>query len=219
MKRWAWVLALALSGCASVNPGDPWEAFNRMSFKFNQGLDQAALAPAARAYEAHAPGPVRAGVGNFFGNLADAWSSLNLFAQLHPRQGFEDLGRFALNSTLGVAGLFDVATPSGLGRHRADLGQTLGRWGVPSGPYVVLPLLGPSTARDAAALAGGWRADLWGRADQPWRLGGQALRAVDERSNLLGASDLLEQAALDPYEFTRDFYLQRRQSIVASAQK
>jgi len=159
-------------------------------------------------------------VNNFFGNLSDLWSSVNNFAQLKGQDGLNDFTRFAVNSTLGLAGVLDIATPAGLRKHNEDLGQTLGYWGVPPGPYLMLPLLGPSTVRDTAVLPGDWWGDGWTHVnDIPWRNSGILLRAVDQRASVLDASNLLEDAALDRYEFIRDGYLQRRSSKVLDTDK
>ena len=153
---------MLLSGCAtSANPKDPFEKFNRAVFTFNDAVDRTALKPAATAYKNVTPDFVQTGVNNFFGNLSDLWSSANNFAQLKGRDGMNDFTRFALNSTLGLVGVLDIATPAGLRKHNEDLGQTLGYWGVPSGPYLMLPLLGPSTIRDTAALPGDFWGDAW----------------------------------------------------------
>lgn len=212
--------ALLLSGCATNNPRDPLEPFNRAMFSFNDAVDRAALKPAATAYKKVTPSFVQTGVNNFFGNLSDLWSSLNNFAQFKGQDGFQDLTRFAVNSTMGLAGVLDIATPAGLRKHNEDLGQTLGYWGVPAGPYLMLPLLGPSTVRDTAALPGDWWGDPWTHVnDVPWRNSGIVLRAVDQRASVLDASTLLEEAALDRYEFLRDGYLQRRESQVLDTDK
>jgi phospholipid-binding lipoprotein MlaA len=213
--------AVLLSGCAtSNNPRDPFEKFNRAVFSFNDAVDRAALKPAATVYKNATPDFVQIGVNNFFGNLSDLWSSVNNFAQLKGQDGLNDFTRFALNSTLGLAGVLDIATPAGLRKHNEDLGQTLGYWGVPSGPYLMLPLLGPSTIRDTAALPGDWWGDAWTHVDDiPWRNTGIVLRAVDQRASVLDASNLLEDAALDRYEFIRDGYLQRRSSKVLDTDK
>jgi phospholipid-binding lipoprotein MlaA len=208
--------ALLLSGCATTsNPKDPFEKFNRAMFSFNDTVDRVALKPTATAYKKVTPTFVQTGINNFFGNLSDLWSSLNQFAQFKGKDGLNDFGRFAVNSTFGVAGLFDLATPSGMPKHNEDLGQTLGYWGVPSGPYLMLPLLGPSTVRDTAALPGDWWGDpLTHVNDIPWRNSGIVVRTVDQRASVLDASNLLEDAALDRYEFIRDGYMQRRASKV-----
>jgi phospholipid-binding lipoprotein MlaA len=213
--------AVLLSGCAtSNNPRDPFEKFNRAVFSFNDAVDRTALKPAATAYKNATPDFVQTGVNNFFGNLSDLWSSVNNFAQLKGQDGLNDFTRFAVNSTLGLAGFLDIATPAGLRKHNEDLGQTLGYWGVPSGPYLMLPLLGPSTIRDTAVLPGDWWGDAWTHVnDIPWRNSGIVLRAVDQRASVLDASNLLEDAALDRYEFIRDGYLQRRNSKVLDTDK
>jgi phospholipid-binding lipoprotein MlaA len=213
--------AVLLSGCATTaNPKDPFEKFNRAMFTFNDTVDRVALKPAATAYKNVTPTFVQTGVNNFFGNLTDLWSSLNNFAQLKGQDGLNDFMRFAVNSTLGLAGVLDIATPAGMRKHNEDLGQTLGFWGVPSGPYLMLPLLGPSTVRDTAALPGDWWGDPWTHVnDVPWRTGGIVLRAVDQRASVLDASNLLEDAALDRYEFIRDGYMQRRSSKVLDTDK
>ncbi len=211
------LLALALAGCAATanppNPRDPFEGFNRTMFSFNDALDKAALKPAAEAYQRVLPNVVQTGVGNFFSNLADVWTGANNLLQGKPKDAVQDMGRFMINSTLGLAGLFDVATPAGIQRHREeDFGQTLGKWGVPSGPYLVLPLLGSSTVRDTSVMPLDMKGDLW-KYKYPvrWRNFGSGLRLIDQRSIVLDASNLIEEAALDRYEFVRDAYLQRRQ--------
>ena len=152
-------LALALGGCASVappsgerNPQDPYEGVNRKVFAFNESLDRRLLKPAAQTYQNVVPGPVREGVRNFFGNLGDAWSAVNWLLQGEFNKGVEQGARFAWNSTLGLAGVFDVSASFGLDKRSQDFGQTLGSWGVAPGPYLVLPVFGPSSVRDAAAL-------------------------------------------------------------------
>jgi len=214
-------VTLLLGGCATTNnPNDPFEKFNRAMFTFNDAVDRNALKPVATAYKNVTPGFVQTGVNNFFGNLSDLWSAANNFAQLKGRDGMNDFTRFAVNSTLGLVGVLDIATPAGLAKHNEDLGQTLGYWGVPAGPYLMLPILGPSTIRDTVALPGDWWGDAWTHVnDIPWRNGGIVLRAVDQRASVLDASNLLEDAALDRYEFIRDGYLQRRASKVLDTDK
>lgn len=208
----------ALAGCATgpdADPRDPLEPMNRGVQRFNDAVDEAVFKPVARGYVSVTPSPVRTGVNNFFGNLGDLWSSVNAGLQLRPRETAENLMRFSVNTVLGFGGLLDIAGEAGIPRTRIDFGQTMGRWGVPSGPYVVLPLLGPSTARDSAGLLVDAEGDLLGYVDDvPTRNSLYALRIVDTRAQLLGASNLLEGAALDKYSFTRDFYLNRRQSQI-----
>lgn len=205
--------ALTLGGCASApaNPDDPLERFNRAMFSFNEGVDKAVLKPTAEVYETITPKVVRTGVGNFFGNLGDPWIALNNMLQGKVADGMSDLMRFVVNSTLGVLGMLDIATDMGLNKNDEDFGQTLAVWGVGEGPFVVLPLLGPSTLRDTAALPVDWQGNLIATVDHvPTRNTFLGLRAVHGRSTLLGAEKTLEEGALDKYAFTRDFFLQQR---------
>lgn len=209
-------VAAALSGCAtSGNPNDPFENYNRAVFKFNDKVDEVALKPAATAYKNILPTFVQTGVNNFFGNLADVWSAANNLMQGKGADGMSDLMRVALNSTFGLLGVLDIASEAGLQKHKEDFGQTLGSWGVPSGPYFVLPLLGPSTVRDTFTLPVDIAADPW-HYKEPVNVRniGTVTRVVDQRAVLLDASSLLEDAALDRYEFIRDGYMQRRRSQV-----
>ena len=208
---------LTLTGCASTatNPQDPFEGYNRAVFSFNDAVDRTVLKPTATANKDYTPGPVQTGVNNFFGNLSDAWSGVNNLLQGKGQAGVGDLTRFAFNSTFGILGVLDIASEAGIPKHNEDFGQTLGVWGVPSGPYLMLPLLGPSTVRDTAALPADIGADIW-KYKQPdnWRNIGNVVRVVDKRATLLDATSLLEDAALDRYDFIRDGYMQRRQSQV-----
>ena len=210
--------ALLLAGCATKGstPGDPLESYNRAVFQFNDAVDRAALKPAATVYKEVTPRFVQTGVNNFFGNLGDIWSAANNLMQGKGEAGMTDFTRFTLNSTFGLVGLLDIASEAGLQKHNEDFGQTLGYWGMPSGPYFVLPLLGPSTVRDTAALPLDMAADPWNYVDPTaTRNWGTGLRIVDKRAVLLEASNLVESAALgDRYVFIRDGYLQRRQSQV-----
>jgi phospholipid-binding lipoprotein MlaA len=210
-------LVCALTGCATSaqNPRDPFENFNRAVFDFNDKVDEVALKPAAEAYQSVTPSFVQTGVGNFFGNIGDIWTSVNNLLQGKISDGLSDVMRVMVNSTVGLAGLIDVASDAGLPKHKEDFGQTLGRWGVPTGPYVVLPVLGPSTLRDTAALPVDISGDLWTyKRPVRWRNAGVVLRVVDQRAALLNATDLLEAAALDRYEFIRDGYMQQRENSV-----
>ena len=207
--------AAALTGCAGPNPRDPYEGFNRSMFKFNDAVDQAALKPAATAYKNVLPTFVQTGVNNFFGNLSDVWSAANGFMQGKGEQGMSDVMRVALNSTFGLLGVLDIASEAGLRKHNEDFGQTLGYWGVQSGPYLMLPLLGPSTVRDTVALPLDIKADPWGYKDPVnVRNIGSVTRIIDKRAGLLDATSLMEEAALDRYEFVRDSFLQARESKV-----
>ena len=212
-------LLLALGGCATTgeprNPRDPWEPFNRHSYNFNEGLDRVLLKPVATLYRDKVPPLMRTGVSNFFGNLSDGWSAVNSLLQWRLPEFEENLARFHINSMFGVLGIFDVASELNIERHSEDFGQTLGRWGVPAGPYLMLPFLGPSTLRDAIALPIDRRYDLVRRA---WPPGGREaasmVRLVDKRANLLRVGNVLEEAALDKYTFSRDAYLQRRRAQI-----
>ena len=210
------VTTALLGGCATgANPKDPFEKFNRSMFAFNDAIDKAALKPAATAYKTVLPGFVQTGVSNFFGNLADLWTAVNSLLQGKGQAGASDFARFALNTTVGLGGLIDVGSEAGLQKHNEDFGQTLGAWGMPSGPYLMLPLLGPSTVRDTAALPLDMRADPWAYKEPVrWRHVGMAVRIVDQRAAVLDASNLMEEAALDRYEFIRDGFLQRRESRI-----
>jgi phospholipid-binding lipoprotein MlaA len=205
---------LALAGCATNNPRDPLEPFNRAMFQFNDKLDQVALKPAAEVY-IKLPSFVQTGVGNFFGNLGDVPTAINNFLQGKLADGLSDVMRVAVNTTFGFGGLLDIGTEAGLYKHSEDFGQTLGKWGVRSGPYVVLPLFGSSTLRDTAAMPVDLETDPWRFTDPTRsRIAGSVVRVVDQRAGLLDASNLLEEAALDRYVFVRDAYMQRRQNKV-----
>ena len=210
--------AALLGGCASgpnAHPRDPLEPFNRGVSEFNEAVDGAVLKPVATAYRDVTPDLVRTGVSNFFGNLRDVWSALNATLQLKPRAAAENALRVGVNTAFGFGGLLDIASEMGIERTTLDFGQTLGRWGVPSGPYLVLPIFGPSTFRDAAGFGVESKGDLVSKVDHiPTRNSLYALRAVETRANLLRATTMLEGAALDKYSFTRDIYLQRRQSLI-----
>ncbi|MHB1374024.1 MAG: MlaA family lipoprotein [Thauera sp.] len=204
--------AALITGCATTgNPDDPLEGYNRAMFSFNDQVDKVVIKPAAQVYEAVLPQPVRTGVGNVLGNLGDPWIALNNMLQGKFAEGMSDLMRFALNSTWGLLGLLDIASEAGLPKHDEDLGQTLGRWGVGEGAYIVLPFFGPRTVRDAVALP----ADMMGNEPfsidhVPTRNTVLGTRIVHGRSVLLGTDRTLEQAALDRYAFVRDFYLEQR---------
>lgn len=212
------VVAMAglLGGCASSgHPKDPVEGFNRAVFAFNEGLDSVIFKPVAQGYEAVMPDPVRTGVTNFFGNIADLFVGVNNLLQGKPGQAASDLGRVLVNSTIGILGIFDVATSAGLEKHEEDFGQTFGRWGVGDGAYVVLPFFGPRTVRDTAGLVLDSMADPVSDIDHvPTRNTLLALRIIDTRADLLPADKVIEEAALDKYSYIRDGYLQRRRNLV-----
>lgn len=205
--------ALIVAGCAGTppNPDDPLEGYNRAMFSFNEGVDKAVVRPVARAYDAVAPLPVRTGVGNFFGNIADLWTGFNNIIQGKPGDGVSDWTRVLLNTTVGILGVFDVASEIGLAKNDEDFGQTLGYWGVGEGAYFVLPLFGPRTIRDAAALPVDFYGNpVWTIDDTTTRLSLSALRLTHARASLLGIDKTLEEGTLDKYAYARDFYLQQR---------
>lgn len=226
-RLWGWCAAIVLlmisQGCASTPPvgarshakSDPWERWNRQVFDFNENLDQVVLKPAATTYTKVVPQFVRSSVSHFFGNFADGWSSVNNFLQGKPGRGFGDMMRVGTNTVFGVFGLFDVATEAGIERTREDFGQTLGVWGLPAGPYIVWPLFGPSSLRDSAGIP----LDVivspsMVLSHDGIKMGVALLQVVNVRANLLGASRMLDDVALDRYAFLRDAYLQRRRSLV-----
>jgi len=210
------VMLLALGGCATgPDRRDPFENFNRGVSTFNDELDAAVLKPVATAYRDHLPSPARTAISNVFSNLGDAWSMVNSLAQLKFQRAAESLMRVSINTVFGLYGVLDIASEAGLERHREDFGQTLGRWGVPPGPYLVLPALGPSTVRDAAALVIDRRGDPLREVDPAdARNSLLALRVVETRASLLRAGRLLDEVSLDRYTFTRDAYLQRRRADI-----
>jgi phospholipid-binding lipoprotein MlaA len=216
------VAALALTACSTVqtpSKDDPWEGFNRTVYTFNDKVDQYALKPAAKGYVWVTPKPVRDSVTNFFSNIGDVYNAANNFLQLKITDGVEDIMRIVINTVFGVGGLFDVATLAKLPKHDQDFGLTLGHYGVPPGPYLVLPLFGPSTVRDGVGLVGNYFINPLTYVDPPalsWGLYG--LDVVNTRANLLGASDILEAAAIDKYSFLRNAYLQRRQYQISGGQ-
>ncbi len=220
-RLWVLMFALLMSACASTqtassDPRDPFENYNRSMFRFNTSLDENVIKPVASGYADYVPSFIRTAVGNFFGNLGDVWTALNNYLQGKVRDGTSDVGRVALNSTFGLLGVIDVATTMGLPKHDEDFGQTLGVWGVKSGPYLVLPFFGASTVRDGVAkpvdLLYGDALNYVG--SQRFENTSRVLRVIDDRAAFLGSSSLMESAALDPYQFYRDAYLQRREARV-----
>ena len=217
----ACALALLASGCASLpddqprDARDPWERYNRAMHSFNDSVDRAVLKPVATAYKTAVPQLVRTGIGNFFGNLGDVWSFVNNTLQGKAEGALTSFWRVAINTTIGLGGVLDPATDLQLERRKEDFGQTLGVWGVGSGPYFVLPFLGPSTLRDTVALP----ADYYGHPLKYFKgtrlrntLG--VTRVIHTRASVLDATDLLQGAALDDYSFTRDAYLQKRRNDI-----
>ena len=207
-----------LQGCASgpgANPADPLEPLNRGIFSFNEGVDRAVLKPVATAYRNVTPVTVRTGVTNFFGNISDIKATVNNLLQAKPEEAADSFFRVTVNTLWGIGGIFDVASEMRIPKHSEDFGQTLGYWGMSAGPYLVLPLLGPSTVRDSAGLLVDAPLDPVNQADNvPVRNSLTALRAVNLRANVLEAGDVLDQAALDKYSFAREIYLQRRRSLI-----
>jgi len=210
-----------LGGCANQgatqaepNP-DPLEAINRPIYKFNEGFDRFLLRPIATGYKNITPSPARTGIANFYANFSYPVVIFNDFLQAKFVQGFSDIGRFIVNSTVGVLGFFDPATAAGLRVHREDFGQTMARWGIPSGPYFVVPLIGPSTIRDGA----GTLVDLFwlnpvlnidNHRARAWIFG---MGVIQLRASLLVASEQIDEA-FDPYLFVREAYLQHRQYLI-----
>ena len=204
-----------LGGCATTNPRDPLEPMNRAIYSFNDGVDNAIFKPVAEGYRAALPSFMRTGISNFFSNINDVLIALNNLLQGKILNAISDVGRVAVNTTVGLLGFMDPATDFGLEKHNEDLGQTLGSWGIGDGAYLMLPILGPSNLRDAVGRIGDYKLDpltyvesmrarnvLWGT------------RALSQRADLLDTSKILDAAALDPYEFLRDAYLQRRRNLV-----
>lgn len=215
------VLTLLLSACAHTGGAqeqadvDPWEPFNRKVFTFNEKVDQAVIKPVARGYRRVVPSSVRKGVGNVFRNLTEPTTIVNDLLQGKFAQAGDDFFRFLINSTFGVLGWHDVATPLGMERHEEDFGQTFSVWGFARGPYLVLPLLGPSTVTDGVGyLPYTLYTDprtMDGYTTQTFTLLG--VDTIDSRARLLGASDVVE-LQLDPYVFRRETYLQRREQLI-----
>jgi phospholipid-binding lipoprotein MlaA len=219
--------ALLGSGCASApaggpggaamgtHPADPWEAFNRRMYAFNEVLDETLLKPVAVAYRDNVPELIRRGVDNVLGNIGDVWSAINHLLQGKVESGLNMGMRVLTNTLFGLGGLLDPATEAGLVRRSEDFGQTLGRWGAGPGPYLVLPLFGPRNVRDGLAMV----LDMQFEPSrlpptEAGRYATAALALLNTRTNLLSASALLDQAALDKYVFLRDAYLARRLDAV-----
>ncbi|CAN7252103.1 ABC transporter [Acidovorax sp. Leaf78] len=214
--------AVLLTGCATVanpDPRDPFESYNRSMTNFNEQVDSLVLRPVAIAYKDVTPAPVRTGVSNFFANIGDVWSFVNNVLQLRGEAAASTFMRVNVNTLMGLGGVLDIASELGIDRYKQDFGLTLGYWGVDTGPYLVLPILGPSTVRDTLALPVDMKGNVVSYVDPvSARNSLYALRAVDVRANLLRAGSVLDSAALDKYSFTRDVFLQvRSQQLVSTA--
>ena len=222
-------LLIVLSGCSTLehqtDPNDPLEGYNRNIFEFNEKVDKHLLKPVAQGYDAITPNLIQKGINNFFSNLDDFVVVINDLLQFKPKQLGSDTGRFLINSTLGLGGIIDWASDLGLPKHNEDFGQTLGHWGVPSGPYFVLPFLGPSTIRDTTGIIVD-RTELdpivirvedglhAANRDPDIAYPVTAIKLIDLRASLLKAEKILDEAALDKYTFIREAYLQRREHLV-----
>lgn len=217
------LLTVLLTACASIQQTeriakvDPFERVNRAVFSFNEAADEYVIKPVAEAYRFVLPEFVRTGVTNFFSNINDVLIAANNLLQGKPSNAASDIGRFLVNSTIGILGLFDVATDMGLDKNREDFGQTLGVWGVADGPYMVLPFFGASNVRDTVGLVVDIETDFMlntNKLDSDEKLAVNGLRVINRRADLLDAGQLLEDAAFDKYSFVRDGYIQRRRSQV-----
>jgi phospholipid-binding lipoprotein MlaA len=221
VSLFAVLLAAALvTGCASnqtidgeVNP-DPYEDTNRSFYKFNDALDRHIMTPVAKNYVKVTPEPVRDGVTNFFDNLEYLNVILHSFLQGKLGQGISDVTRFVVNSTVGIGGLLDVATSMGLKENDEDLGQTLAVWGVDPGVYLYIPFLGPYTARNSPDVASSYFTNPFTYISTIFLLPVSALNLINDRANLLEASEFVEEASIDPYSFTREAYLQQRRYLI-----
>lgn len=218
------ILAVCMVACATPSaerdPRDPWEGFNRTMFEFNDDLDQAVVKPVAQGYKKVMPEIIDNGISNFFDNLDDFVNLVNNLLQLKVEPAVQDFGRITWNTTVGLLGFFDVASAFGFPKHDEDFGQTLGYWGVPSGPYLVLPLLGPSTLRDAPSrlVDRYFQPIRWYDPNRGIRWGLLALELIDRRADLLSFEELADEIAFDRYVTLRDAYLQRRKYLVNDGQ-
>lgn len=213
-------MLILIGGCASLpdndkDPNDPFESYNRAVYKFNDKVDEHVLKPVARGYRAITPKPIDRGITNFFGNLKDVTSAANNLLQLKLSRSVSDIGRVVINFTVGILGLMDVASKANLPSYKEDFGQTLGYWGVEPGPFIIVPLLGPSDLRDSIGMIPDWYTQpIAHLEDAKTRAGLIVLYSIDTRADLLEASKTFDEAALDRYTFTRDAYLQKRQNDV-----
>jgi phospholipid-binding lipoprotein MlaA len=228
LKKFFFVFLIAfLTACSSLptgterSPADPWEPFNRSIFSFNEGLDDYVLKPISEGYRFVLPKLVREGISNFFSNYRDIYTALNNLLQGNIDLAFSDLIRVMVNTIFGLGGTIDMATPAGLEKHTADFGQTFGVWGVPSGPYVVLPFFGPSSVRDTFGTAADLESDYLFSfvSNIGLRNTITGIRVVNARNNYFEAGELVEGAAIDKYSFLRDSYIQRRQYQIDKAKQ
>lgn len=216
------IFGMALVGCASIPAGqlksknDPFEPMNRAVFTFNEALDDYVMTPVAKVYRFILPEFVRERISNIFSNIGDIYTSVNNLLQGKPKEAADDLVRVFVNTTLGLGGMFDVATAGGMEKRKEDFGQTLGVWGVNPGPYLVLPFFGASNIRDTAGFFVDFKTDILFQQipDVAVRNTVTGVRIVDMRAKYLDSSNLLEEAAIDKYTFVRDAYFQRRQNLV-----
>lgn len=218
IRVWLVASVTLLSGCATTSTSDvndPLEGYNRSMYSFNKTFDKAILKPVAKGYNKVIPEPISWGISNIFSNLNEITTIINDLLQFKFAQAADDTGRFLLNSTVGFAGLFDVAGHAGYKKNNEDFGQTLAVWGVESGPYFVLPIIGPRTIRDSAALLVDWQTEVISQIDHvPTRNELIGFYAIDSRANLLGVDNVLKEASDDEYIYVRDAYLQRRQNLI-----
>jgi phospholipid-binding lipoprotein MlaA len=211
---------IGLNGCASMgvntDPRDPFESLNRNTYKFNQGMDKALFHPFARLYQAITPSLIDEGISNIFSNINDVVVVVNDILQFKLRQAVYDLSRLAINSTLGLGGFFDVATGAGLEKHNEDFGQTLARWGIHSGPYVIVPFLGPSTIRDVVGYGvdSALVSPIAYVPEPAHQAGLLSMNYIDYKSDAQSTGSLVEEAALDEYDFTKSAYLSRRENLI-----
>lgn len=218
------VACLLLGGCATLegpeNPDDPYESFNRGMFAFNETVDDYALKPVARAYNFVMPDFLNKAVTNFFNNLDDIVVFANELLQFKFDEALETSARFVFNTTFGLLGTVDVASSMDLPKHHEDFGQTLAVWGVDSGPYLVLPLIGPSTLRDGPALLVDWTAfdPVFNRQTVQQTVATVAVKYIDQRANLLAASNIIDESVPDKYAFIRDAWMERRRFLIYDGQ-
>lgn len=215
-------VSLLLVACATIpegevrSPKDPWESLNRTTFEFNEKLDKFVMKPVSQGYAFIVPEPIRDGVSNMISNVMDVPTAVNDLLQGKPQDSLDDLSRVFINTTMGIGGIFDVATAGGMDKRREDFGQTFAAWGIESGPYLILPLFGASSVRDTVGLGVDIMTDPLFQLikNRPLNLSITAIRFIDVRTKYLEGGDLLDQIVLDKYIFTRDTYFQRRRSLI-----